>query len=93
MTSIQNGALYILSRQPDAFTETVLQQERLREGTVDVVLIEKAIGQSPVHATRVFRLSDSASNASNCQNQTFDRTISYQELVSMMFRYDRVIVL
>ncbi|MEW6543932.1 MAG: hypothetical protein AB1411_10020 [Nitrospirota bacterium] len=81
--------LYLLNRETERFSAELLAKER-PDCTVSVVLLQDAVRLSHVPASRVFALSEDV--ASRKVASPFP-SISYSDLVEMIFDADTVVAL
>ena len=82
--------LYILSRPPSQGSISLLSTDPSSQNNVSVVLIQDGIQHKSIPFSRVFALIDDVSSEKSVSPFP---SVSYQDLLSMIFEADRVAVL
>ena len=82
--------LYILSKDPAQFSDTLLPKNPPPEKDISVILIQEGVSLTKVPGTHVYALSDDA--ASRNVIPSFP-TISYHDMLKMIFDADAVVAL
>ncbi len=83
-------SLYIVGRRPQDGSQNLLTEHVSSDSNVSVILIQDGVTHQSVPARHVYVLSDDA--LSRNVNSSFP-TVSYEEMLKMIFEADHVIVL
>lgn len=90
MVSSVSNTLYLITKGPDQFSSDLLPQDMTANKELTVILLQNGVLLDRVSAPRIYALGEDAA-ARNLSSPY--QTISYREMLGMIFQAEHVVTL